>query len=361
MNLLFKILLSLIVILLTLFLIERTTSLEFGLATELAEPHSEDDDDDINNDEDDEKIHIVDGYKAVELEDEVLAASGIKFEKLKSLTFKPEFSAYAEVINIASLVSLKTEYSNLLSEEKILQKDLHNQNLILKRAMALHKTKSLSTRELEKNRADRDLKASKLSAMNIQLENLDYEIKSNWGDEISKLVLNNDKQEIFNQLARHEGALILVSLLKEQTLQNEQQNVFVSGTNQRDLALAVSYLDRANQISNPLYGESYIYFLESEKLSPGIRLFAWIEESGDSISGLLIPDSAVIWYASEAWVYVKHEDNLFVRKPVGKARKLPEGWLVDGITFHDAELVIQGGQTLLSEEFKWAIPDEDDD
>ena len=93
-----------------------------------------------------------------------------------------------------------------------------------------------------------------------------------------------------------------------------------------------------------------------------MRLFAWVEESGNSSEGYFITDQAVIWYANEPWIYVKHGEELFIRKPLGKAKKIDNGWLLEDKTLVGDDLVvIKGGQILLSEEFKWAIPDENDD
>jgi len=371
MNLISKTLLFLIVVVLVLFLLDKTTSLEISPlkllrigqqeVMQLDDKTNERDDEENGHVKEAERIHIVDGYKGIHVEDEVIDAAGLKFANPVSMTFRPEFTAYAEVIDIAPLVAAKTRYINLKAELKILQNDLHNNNLILKRAEALHKIKSLSTRELEQNRADRDLKATQLAAMTTRLDNLVYDIKSDWGKEISRLVLDIDKQDLFDKLASHKSALIQISLLKDKILDSDQQNVYVSNRNQRDTALQVTYLDQAIRVNNQLFGESYYYFLDSGRFLPGIRLFAWIEESGDPLSGLFIPDSAVIWYANEPWIYIKHDDHLFVRKPLLKARKLADGWLtVEGVS-QDDQVVIHGGQTLLSEEFKWAIPDEDDD
>ena len=149
--------------------------------------------------------------------------------------------------------------------------------------------------------------------------------------------------------------------MKNKTLINPQQKVFVNNRNQRQTAKQVSYLDQARQISNPLYGESYIYLLDMQKLSAGLRLFAWIEEEGKSINGFFLPETAVIWYANEPWMYIRYNDDMFVRKPLGSARKLTNGWLFEESQMNDILVITSGGQTLLSEEFKWAIPDEDDD
>jgi hypothetical protein len=364
MNLLIKSFLVFIVIFLTIFLIVWTMDMDGGLINDFVvnnENHKNDDSsgrDHISE----QKIFIVDGYKAIQINEEIIVASGLEFGQLEAMSFKPEFIAYAEVINIEPLVSLKTEYQAILSEQKILQYDLYNHNKILKRAEALHKAKSLSTRDLEKNRADRDLKASQLNAMNTRLTNYEYKVKSLWGDALASFILDQEKQTYFDELASYNKLLILLSLSKNQTLANQQQKVFVSNINQRETALTVSYLDQAKHVNNPLYGESYIYLLDSQKLRAGMRLFAWIEESSNSVEGLFVPESAVIWYANAPWIYLKHGEDLFVRKPLGNARKVNKGWLLEDESLIVNDLVVtRGGQTLLSEEFKWAIPDEDDD
>ena len=85
-------------------------------------------------------------------------------------------------------------------------------------------------------------------------------------------------------------------------------------------------------------------------------------ETENKVEGYFIPDNAIIWYANEPWVYVKHGADLFIRKPLGTARRMDDGWLLEDKLLADDELlVIKGSQTLLSEEFKWAIPDENDD
>lgn len=321
-----------------------------------------DDADEISDNAGAEKIHIVDGYKAVQLDNEIVSTAGIQFEHLSAMVFTPEFSAYAEVLDISPLVMLKTEHVNLLAEKDILKIDLKHLDRTLQRAEGLHRIKSLATGELEKNRADRDVKVAELRAMNTRLESLTYRINSSWGQLIGDLVLDQKKQADFDSLASHQTLLILVSLLKNQTLGSPEQQVFVSSTSRRNAAQSARYIDRANQSSNPLYGESYIYSLESPKLRPGMRLFAWIKDSGEDKTGLFLPETAVIWYANEPWIYVTHSDNVFVRKPLGNAIKLEDGWLLNKGQFdNDVLVVTRGGQSLLSEEFKWAIPDEDDD
>lgn len=355
MNLILKIVSGLIALILTLFLWVKMTGMDNGLSENF--PETEDPDDDAEQ----QKLLLVDGYKAIVLDEQTIAASGLAFAQLNSLSFKKEFIAYAEIIDIEALVTLKTEYQVLFAERKVLQNNLHNHDKIVEHAEALHKAKSLSTRELKKAHADRDLIASELKAMNTRLSGFTYKLQSKWGDEISSFLLDYDKQALFDSLASHQKLLLLVSLPKGKEFNPASQNVYVGHTGRRDSAVPVIHVDIAKHVNNPLYGESYIYLLDTNKLRTGMRLFAWIEEENQSIDGMFIPDSAVIWYANEPWIYLKQQDSLFVRRPLNRAIKIDNGWLLEEQTLTGVSIVVTGGQILLSEEFKWAIPDENDD
>jgi len=366
MNLLFKILLLVTALLLGMFLLERAAIINTGYL-EMPMPattHPDDDDVEVTDPDEEEeqaRIRIIGGYKAIQVDDEVIAITGLEYAKPSPITFQPEFKAYAEVMDISPLVKTRSEYINTQSEIRVLENDLHNLNLILRRAEALHESRSLSTRELEKHRADRDLKAAELAALRTRLENLVYDIESTWGEAISQLVLDQERKDEFDLLAAHRNVLVQISLTKNQALAGTGQAVYVSNRNDRSTAIEAAYVDRANRVSNPLYSESHVYLAKSAEFRPGTRLFAWIAEQGERLSGLFIPASAVIWYANDPWIYVRHDERIFIRKPLAHARQLDKGWIVtEGLDTSDT-VVVHGGQTLLSEEFKWAIPDEDDD
>ncbi len=173
MNWLIKSFLILLVICLALFLTVRTIDKDNDLIKDLIVNDDESDEEE----EEEERISIIDGFKAIELAEEVVEASGLKFESLKSISIRPEFIAYAEVVDIQPLVSLKVEYLELLSDLKVLQNDLYNHNKILKRAEALHQAKSISTRDLEKTRFERDRKTSELNAANARLNGFVFKVQ----------------------------------------------------------------------------------------------------------------------------------------------------------------------------------------
>ena len=92
-----------------------------------------------------------------------------------------------------------------------------------------------------------------------------------------------------------------------------------------------------------------------------MRLYVWLPETGFSGEGVHIPEQAVVWYAGKPWAYVQVDDELFSRRSLLDPIQTNDGWLVKENFETNEKVVVSGAQTLLSEEFKWAIPDEDDD
>ena len=358
-NHLIKIILILIIIVLVIFVFDRITGNENGMINAITEDE-ETISDDTDAGEGQERIILVDGYKAVLLEDENIS-SGIKSEPLTPISYMPEFSTTARVMDIGPLVTVKTDYSNLIAEKNILADELASHTQILKRAEALYETKSLTLRELEQIRAEHAAKYSRLSAGKTRISNFTYEARSKWGGVIGDMILDQENQSGFDLFASGDSALVIIFLLKNQKLDPEQQKVYVNDVSERKTAIEAHFIDYATTVDNPFHGEGYIFSFNKPRLSAGLQLYAWVEEGNEEINGLYVPERAVIWYANDPWIYIKIKNNLFVRKPLENTVKLPEGWLLKEPNQDNMQVVTSGGQTLLSEEFKWAIPDEDAD
>jgi hypothetical protein len=82
--------------------------------------------------------------------------------------------------------------------------------------------------------------------------------------------------------------------------------------------------------------------------------------ASDSTNGIIIPSSAVVWYAGTPWVYFKQGKDQFVRKPISADTEVEAGWFNQGLDAN-SEVVVNGAQLLLSEEFKYLIKNENED
>jgi multidrug efflux pump subunit AcrA (membrane-fusion protein) len=100
-----------------------------------------------------------------------------------------------------------------------------------------------------------------------------------------------------------------------------------------------------------------------------MRVSTRLARHDKSAEGVIVPASAVIWYADKAWVYQKQaakqgqksgEDH-FVRRQINTDSEAGDGWFVAGDLKAGDEVVTNGTQLLLSEEFKDQIKNENDD
>ena len=93
-----------------------------------------------------------------------------------------------------------------------------------------------------------------------------------------------------------------------------------------------------------------------------MRLDAWVPESQEPVTGVMIPDDSIIWYAGQPWAYTEIDNGLYQRVSLKHTLPAAEGLFDEqGLINPGDELVVDGAQTLLSEEFKWQIVEEDDD
>jgi membrane fusion protein, multidrug efflux system len=108
-------------------------------------------------------------------------------------------------------------------------------------------------------------------------------------------------------------------------------------------------------------GESVLFRVGSLiGLRPGLAVTARIPGPGPRRSGILIPASAVVRVSGNAYAFVQTAPNEFVRKQVALDHPAENGFVVSANFAPNDRLVVQGGQLLLSEEFKSQLAAEAD-
>jgi len=72
-----------------------------------------------------------------------------------------------------------------------------------------------------------------------------------------------------------------------------------------------------------------------------------------------VPKSALLWYLDQAFVYVKSAAGKFSKRVINGYTATPEGYFVsDGLEAGE-QVVVIGGQLLLSEELRGQLQDDD--
>jgi len=99
-----------------------------------------------------------------------------------------------------------------------------------------------------------------------------------------------------------------------------------------------------------IQGRSFLYVAPARPgLTPGINLLAHLSVGG-AMKGVIVPTAAVVWSEGKAWVYQQTAADRFTRRAVPTDIPVASGFLVTQPFSPGDKLVVQGAQTLLSEE-----------
>lgn len=108
-------------------------------------------------------------------------------------------------------------------------------------------------------------------------------------------------------------------------------------------------------------GVVLLYRIEArgKPFRPGERVLAYVATATEEESGVLIPRDAVVRDSGRAWVYVRKDEDTFVRREVPTTAPTPEGWFAAAGFSAGDEVVMDGALILLSEELKPQIEKEE--
>lgn len=105
------------------------------------------------------------------------------------------------------------------------------------------------------------------------------------------------------------------------------------------------------QVNPQIQSVSFLYLVPaSPELAAGMNLDTEIPV-GRLLHGIVVPDSAIVWWQGAAWTYVQTSSNQFSRHAVATNLPVSGGFFLPGDALGPApRLVTVGGSTLLSQE-----------
>lgn len=306
-------------------------------------------------------VEIIDGQVAVHIDKQIQEQANIQTVRLESVDYRNEIHAYARVLDIQSLLDWWSRYRAILTEKKIAEGAVQVSRQEFERLQLLRSEASnISERQLQQARLLWMNDQSKFDATQDRLKDIRLQLIQEWGSRLAEKLLN--EEEFSRQLFERKLVLLQVTLEGNVELPDNTETIFISAQGKsRKLAQAAYYISPALFPDNQIYGQTYIFHTPAASLRSGVYLDAWIPEGSESTAGISIPPEAVIWYADKPWVYVKTGAETFLRRDLDEYTVAREGWFVKQGFLAGEQIVVHGAQMLLSEEFRWSIPDEDDD
>jgi hypothetical protein len=114
--------------------------------------------------------------------------------------------------------------------------------------------------------------------------------------------------------------------------------------------IRASFVSSLPRVDPRVQGQSFLYLAPAHTgLAPGVNLVARLS-IGNPMQGLILPTSAVVWSEGKAWVYQQTAPDRFTRRAIATDSPVENGLFIGSGLAPGDKVVIQGAQTLLSEE-----------
>ncbi|MEO1957017.1 MAG: hypothetical protein ABGX03_03715 [Methylophilaceae bacterium] len=301
------------------------------------------------------------GISIVSLSPAAQKNSGISTANVVAMAYLGGIKSSGTVMPIDALIVAKTKLLNLETALSSAQTNSLQHQAQYKRLKTLNADdKNVSDLAVQQSltlvtngRATVNSKAS-------EIHNLKSSVKLKWGNALTKQALNNQTTPLFQRLLARKNVLIQVSLpfnAPDPTLGSTIQIKPLNGSE----PIKARYVSVSTQADSNGTGKTFYYSAPAKNLRIGMRVLVAASSAKNKASnGIVIPSSAVVWYAGTPWAYFREDNNQFIRKPISTDTEVDAGWFNKGVDVN-SEVVVRGAQLLLSEEFKYLIKNENDD
>lgn len=288
--------------------------------------------------------------------------SEISTSPLKSSTHQASISTYGSVLSIDSLIDLRTRYSAAKAEVEVLRTALtYNRNEFTRLQALNQDDKNVSDKVVATAKSNIKADEAKIAAAESSAKNIEDSMRQIWGKTLTEHAINQTKSELLQNLITNQEVLIQTTLPFDAAEPGEKSSIMIAPTAAPSHSIRAYYISRAPVSNSTIQGKTYFYRAKTNELRSGMQVNALNATSNKISDGVIIPNAAIIWYAGKSWVYKKTEADKFSRIPVSTDIEVENGWFYQGNLKAKDQVVTNGAQLLLSEEFKSQITNENED
>lgn len=300
-----------------------------------------------------QRISIEGGEPVITLDAASQQQSGLRTIALQSTQYHEQLRAYASVLDLQPLVDLDNSYALAKAQLGAAQAKLDASRAEFEREDKLFKTQMsiVTLDKLQAAEAAFHTDEATLASAEAQLRAVEETAEQTWGPVLGRQ-LGEDNQE-FARLVRRQDYLIQVTLPPGVVVNTPPPTAPIQLENgQRK---EIHFISPATKTNVSIQGVSYLYTVPaSSDLLPGMNVLAFLPLES-TVDGVVVPLAAMVWWQGRAWIYVRTGPSTFARRAIATEYPLPEGGYLDRNLTSGTEVVIQGAQMLLSEEFRAQI------
>ena len=301
------------------------------------------------------------GTVTITLSQQTQAQSGITTSPLKAATHRAEIAAFGLVVPINSLLEMRTRYLAASADAEVIKASIQNSKQEYERLAILNRdNRNVSDRAVAAAESALKSEQARLAASETTAASLRDNMRQQWGETIANWATRAADTNLQRLIDYHE-VLVQVTLPFDAATPDAATSLLISPSGSSGQTLRATLVSNSPQTDNTVQGRTYFFRAPAERLRAGMRVSASLSGSKEDQQGVFVPPSALVWYANQAWIYLKQGPDKFVRKLVNADVETDQGWFNQGILKPGDEVVTSGAQLLLSEEFKNQITNENED
>ncbi len=137
--------------------------------------------------------------------------------------------------------------------------------------------------------------------------------------------------------------------------------VLIAADGERAGAMPATVIAPAPGGIDGLAGRAWYAQVSGADLRRGMRVDVWLAAAASATDGVLLPSAALVWHGGRRWYYAAVDALTFERRALPPALAHAGGVVVAADAVGSEPVVVRGALSLLGEEFRGAIPDEDED
>lgn len=288
--------------------------------------------------------------------------SGIKTSPVKPSLNQASVRSYGNVFNIDPLLELRTRYLAAKAEAGVLRASLSNNKTDFNRLNSLNQdNKNISDKVVANALNTIKTEEAKIAAAELNASNIASTMQQNWGKLLSSWAMQSQSTPQLNQLINHTQVLVQITLPFDAVEPESGSSINISPIAAASHKIKATFISRAPNSNSAIPGKTYFYAAKTDELRSGMQVNALIPQQKNQTKGVIIPNTAVVWYGGQPWIYKKVGADTFTRLSINTDVETDIGWFYTGNLKPNESIVTSGAQLLLSEEFKYQITNENDD
>jgi len=307
------------------------------------------------------RVEVVDGVPVLLLDETDLARAGLVLQELQAVSYVPEIRTTGLVVDVAPALALVMRWRQAGLAVEMAEAAVAAARAEHERLDALYRQDSgVAAKQVTQAQTQLRLDAIALRQATAARDAVQDESQRSWGEALTTALFEASPDWI-EELGQRRLMLVQVAVPRDGGLDLEATAAMLGIGGARATARALRYLGPAPQADPLVVGETHFFLSADQRLRAGMRADVWLAGSGEARTGVVVPDTAVVWAMGRAWAYGEIGAGRFVRLAVPTDAELAEGWFVAGVLRPGERIVTAGAQTLYAEEFRWQIQEEDDD